>query len=283
MSDRLPPTDSHLLDKPPSDDHLNVTSTLAIMRRLRDPKNGCPWDQVQNYRSIVPHTLEEAYEVADAIERGDYAQLKDELGDLFFQVIYYCQFAEEEGRFAFRDVVLNLNEKLIRRHPHVFGESDTVTTAEVKQRWEEIKASERAAKRSKASPPSVMDDVPTALPGLSRAQKLQKRATTLGLDFSSFEDALDAVKSEVAELAATRDEEPAAREHELGDVLFAAVNAARLSGVDAAQALREANQRFEDRIRVIENGLREDDQAWCDLDQAEQEKRWADAKRKSAK
>ncbi len=208
---------------------------LHLMARLRDPQYGCPWDLKQNYASIVPHTIEEAYEVADTIERGDFEHLQGELGDLLFQVVYYSQLAREEGRFEFDGVVDSITRKLIRRHPHVFptGElyapldTPSLDEVQVKSRWEEIKAEERAEK-STPEQLSLLDDVPTALPALSRAAKLQKRAATVGFDWPAALPVLDKVREELDEvLQAMADNDADALEDEVGDLLFAAVNLAR--------------------------------------------------------
>jgi len=208
---------------------------LHLMARLRDPQYGCPWDLKQDYASIVPHTIEEAYEVADTIERGDFEHLQGELGDLLFQVVYYSQLAREEGRFEFDGVIDAITRKLIRRHPHVFptGElyapldTPMLDEAQVKSRWEEIKAEERAEK-SEPEQLSLLDDVPAALPALSRAAKLQKRAATVGFDWPDALPVLDKVREELDEvLQAMADGDSDALEDELGDLLFATVNLAR--------------------------------------------------------
>ena len=170
----------------------SLDDLLHLMARLRDPQHGCPWDLKQTYASIIPHTLEEAYEVADAIEQGDYAQLRDELGDLLFQIVYYSQLAKEEHRFLFADVVDSITRKLVRRHPHIFPDGDLygpldqprLSEEAIKQRWEEIKAQERAEKAEAPEQLSLLDDVPAVLPALSRAAKLQKRAAGVGFDLS---------------------------------------------------------------------------------------------------
>lgn len=219
---------------------------LHLMARLRDPQYGCPWDLKQNYASIVPHTLEEAYEVADTIERGDFEHLQGELGDLLFQVVYYSQLAREEGRFEFDGVVDSITRKLIRRHPHVFptGElyapvdTPSLSEAQVKSRWEEIKAEERAEK-SQPEQLSLLDDVPATLPALSRAAKLQKRAATVGFDWPAALPVLDKVREELDEvLQAMADGDADALEDEVGDLLFAAVNLARHLKQDPEHALR---------------------------------------------
>lgn len=260
---------------------------LHLMARLRDPQYGCPWDLKQNYASIVPHTIEEAYEVADTIERGDFEHLQGELGDLLFQVVYYSQLAREEGRFEFDGVVDSITRKLIRRHPHVFptGElyapvdTPSLDEAQVKSRWEEIKAEERAEK-SQPEQLSLLDDVPAALPALSRAAKLQKRAATVGFDWPAALPVLDKVREELDEvLQAMADGDADALEDEIGDLLFAAVNLARHLKHDPEHALRRANRKFERRFRFIEQALRDSGRPIEDCDLDELDALWGEAKR----
>lgn len=260
---------------------------LHLMARLRDPQFGCPWDLKQNYASIVPHTLEEAYEVADTIERGDFEHLQGELGDLLFQVVYYSQLAREEGRFEFDGVVDSITRKLIRRHPHVFptGElyapldTPSLSEAQVKSRWEEIKAEERAEK-STPEQLSLLDDVPSALPALSRAAKLQKRAATVGFDWPAALPVLDKVREELDEvLQAMADGDADALEDEVGDLLFATVNLARHLKHDPENALRRANRKFERRFRFIEQALRDSGRPIEDCHLDELDALWGEAKR----
>ncbi len=243
-----------------------LNDLLHLMARLRDPQHGCPWDLQQNYASIVPHTLEEAYEVADAIENGDFDHLPGELGDLLFQVVYYSQLAKEEGRFDFSTVIDAITRKLIRRHPHVFPDGDLYGSPElprldeaaIKQRWEEIKAEERAEKAAAPEQLSLLDDVPSALPALSRAAKLQKRAAQVGFDWPEALPVVDKVREELGEvLEAMSENDPKAIAEELGDLLFVVVNLARHLKVDPENALRAANGKFERRFRFIEQALRE--------------------------
>ena len=241
----------------------SLEDLLHLMNRLRDPQFGCPWDIRQTYATIVPHTLEEAYEVADAIERGDFDHLQGELGDLLFQVVYYSQLAREEGRFEFAGVVDSITRKLIRRHPHVFPTGDLyapldvprLSEEQVKQRWEEIKAEERAEKSSAPEQLSLLDDVPAALPALSRSAKLQKRAGQVGFDWPDALPVLDKVREELDEvLEAMADNDSAAIADEVGDLLFSVVNLARHLKVDPETALRGANGMFERRFRVTTLG-----------------------------
>ncbi|MCD5986945.1 MULTISPECIES: nucleoside triphosphate pyrophosphohydrolase [Pseudomonas syringae group] len=266
----------------------SLQDLLHLMARLRDPKYGCPWDVQQNYASIVPHTLEEAYEVADAIERGDFDDLKGELGDLLFQVVYYSQLAREEGRFEFDGVIDGITRKLIRRHPHVFPTGDLyapletprLSDEEVKQRWEEIKAQERAVKAKAPEQLSLLDDVPAVLPALSRAAKLQKRASQVGFDWPSALPVVDNVREELDEvLEAMADNDAAGIEEEVGDLLFAAVNLARHLKVDPENALRAANRKFERRFRFIEQALRDTQRPMEDCTLEEMDALWGEAKR----
>ncbi|TWI55565.1 ATP diphosphatase [Pseudomonas duriflava] len=243
----------------------SLDDLLHLMARLRDPQHGCPWDLKQDYASIVPHTLEEAYEVADAIERQDYTQLRDELGDLLFQVVYYSQLAREEQRFAFAEVVDSITRKLVRRHPHVFPDGDLYGSLDqprldekaIKRRWEEIKAEERAEKAAAPEQLSLLDDVPAVLPALSRAAKLQKRAAQVGFDWPEAEAVIGKLHEELNEvLEAMREGDHAHITEEVGDLLFVVVNLARHLKVDAENALRGANGKFERRFRFIEQALK---------------------------
>ncbi len=235
-----------------------IQSLLEIMAKLRDPDGGCPWDRAQTFRSIVSHTIEEAYEVADTIERGALHELPDELGDLLFQVVFYAELAKEARLFQFSDVVRSCNDKLIRRHPHVFGDAGAADAASVNRAWEEIKQQERAQRRGERAA-GVFDGVAVTLPASSRAVKLQKRAADVGFDWDKLEDIYAKVTEELDEL---RDLVEAGgsqqdREAELGDLLFACVNLARRLSVDPEQALRAANRKFEARFNHIERRLKE--------------------------
>ena len=243
----------------------SLEDLLAVMARLRDPERGCPWDLQQDFPTIAPHTLEECYELVDAIERGDFAQVRDELGDVLFQVIFYTQMGREQGRFDWPDVVDNLVEKLLRRHPHVFPsgklaagalpEDDSRTQVDVErvhQTWEQIKQTEREAKLQDG----VLDDVPVALPALSRAAKLQKRAARVGFDWENWRQVLEKIQEEQGEVVeAIELGDAAAIEDEIGDLLFACVNLARFVKVDPEAALRSSNRKFERRFRFIEQSL----------------------------
>jgi MazG family protein len=227
---------------------------LDIMARLRDPERGCPWDREQRFATIAPYTIEEAYEVAEACEKGDAVALKDELGDLLFQVVFHARMAEEAGLFAFNDVARGIAEKMLRRHPHVFGDAVIGDAAAQTVAWEEHKARERRAKAAGASPESALDGVGTTLPALTRAEKLQRRAARVGFDWPDLPPILDKIAEELLELrqALAAGGERRRLEDELGDLLFAAVNFARRAAVDPEQALRRANRKFERRFRRVE-------------------------------
>lgn len=250
-----------------------IDDLLAIMARLRDPQSGCPWDLAQDFATIVPHTLEEAHEVADAIERRQFDRLPDELGDLLFQVVFYARLGSERGWFDFADVVESICGKLIGRHPHVFAGEATADAGSQSRRWEAMKAEERAA-RGEAG---VLDGIALSLPALSRAAKLQRRAARVGFDWSDVAPVYEKLAEEIGELraASTADE----REAELGDLLFVCVNLARHLDIDPEAALRRANGRFERRFRYIETGLRErgSDPSAASLEQMDQ--LWEEAKR----
>lgn len=244
---------------------------LSIMARLRDPQSGCEWDVAQTFASIAPYTIEEAYEVADAIQRDDLAALKDELGDLLLQVVFHSRMAEEAGHFDFQAVAHTISDKMESRHPHVFGGApDLGQSREV--RWEALKAQERSAKGAS----SALDGVAIALPALMRAEKLQKRAARVGFDWPDAEGPADKVREEMAELAEARDE--AHRAEEAGDFLFAAVNLVRKLGMAPEDALRSANAKFERRFRAMESYAAARGLDFPALTLDEQETLWQEAK-----
>lgn len=227
-----------------------------IMARLRDPEAGCPWDRRQTYATIAPYTLEEAYEVADAIERGDMAELRDELGDLLFQIVFYSQMAHEDGHFDFDDVARGICDKMIRRHPHVFEGVRFADDTELRHAWEQQKAAERTQRTAVQAPVSAVDGVARALPALVRAEKLQKRAARVGFDWPDARGAFDKTREELAEVEAEFEGGDDGRlQDELGDLLFAMVNVIRLLGHDAEQTLSRANTKFERRFRLMEADL----------------------------
>ncbi|MEG3144007.1 nucleoside triphosphate pyrophosphohydrolase [Sphingomonas sp. RT2P30] len=221
-----------------------ISRLVAIMARLRDPVSGCEWDVAQDFATIAPYTIEEAYEVADAIQRGDMADLKDELGDLLLQVVFHARMAEEAGLFALPDVVTSISDKMERRHPHIFGDRPEGGH----YLWEQIKAEERAAKTTSGA--GALDGVALGLPALLRAEKLQKRAARTGFDWPDAEGARAKVDEEIAEVEAATN--AAEREEEIGDLLFAVVNWARKLGIDPEAALRAANGKFEKRFKAME-------------------------------
>jgi len=231
----------------------SVQRLLEIMAALRHPQTGCPWDLQQTFRTIAPYTLEEAYEVADAIERGDFGDLRDELGDLLFQVVFHARMAEEAGAFGFEDVVRAICEKMERRHPHVFGTETVSDAAEQSEAWERHKARERAVAGSAAS--SALEGVPAALPALMRAQKLGRKAARVGFDWPEWSGVMDKVVEELDELRAVAGVDRAAAEEELGDLMFAVASLARHLDLDADAALRRANLKFEHRFRAVEAAL----------------------------
>jgi ATP diphosphatase len=259
-----------------------VDDLLAIMARLRDPGGGCPWDLEQDFRSILPYTLEEAYEVAEAIERDDMAELRDELGDLLFQVVFHARMAEERGSFGFADVAAGICAKMLRRHPHVFGNADPSDAAELRANWEREKAAERARKGGvgTAGGASILAGVAQALPALVRAEKLQRRAARVGFDWDSVDGVLAKVEEELEECreVLAGEEEPSRRVHEVGDLLFSCVNLARHLGVDAEQALRAANHRFERRFAAVEGGLAAEGKAPGAEVREDMERLWEGAK-----
>ncbi|GIU33789.1 nucleoside triphosphate pyrophosphohydrolase [Shewanella schlegeliana] len=236
---------------------------LAIMQKLRDPKTGCPWDRAQDFQTIVPFTLEEAYEVADTIERMALDELPDELGDLLFQVVFYCQLGKEQGLFDFETVVSRICDKLTRRHPHVFEDLATTSTAEIKHHWEQLKAEER----SQRSLDSVLDDIPLALPALSRSMKIQKRVARVGFDWAELKPVVAKIHEEIDEVIFEVEQETVDETKvldEMGDLLFAVVNLARHLGVEPEKALRQANQKFERRFRGVEAYAQADGRALND-------------------
>ncbi|MGM0570424.1 nucleoside triphosphate pyrophosphohydrolase [Marinobacter sp.] len=251
-----------------------IDDLQTLMVRLRDPETGCPWDTKQTFRTIVPHTLEEAHEVADTIEREDYGHLKEELGDLLFQVIFYARMGQEQDLFSFADIVDTLVRKLLRRHPHVFPEGTLESRVDPDNRptdewiaasWERIKAEERAEKEDETEqgPASRLEDIPATLPALTRADKLQRRAARYGFDWPDIGPVFDKLEEEIGELRKAWDnarQDPADRdavEDELGDLMFVCVNLARFMKVNPDQALRRTNRKFEARFRAIEQVLAE--------------------------
>lgn len=271
-----------------------IDRLIAIMTMLRDKQHGCPWDLEQTIKSLLPYTLEEVYEVADAIENNDLVELEDELGDLLFQVIFYAQIAKEQGAFDFQDIATAITDKLVRRHPHVFPDGDVekfgiqqdISAQQVVVNWEAIKELEREEKRKKGGKQvaqeveSILDDLPRALPAMERARKLQKRAAQVGFDWAEIAPVLEKLKEEVAEFEeALASGDLERMSDELGDVLFATINLARHSKIEPEVALRSTNQRFETRFKWIEAALSQQDKVFKDANLEELDALWDQAKK----
>ncbi|MEQ9558686.1 MAG: nucleoside triphosphate pyrophosphohydrolase [Rhodospirillales bacterium] len=256
----------------------NPTARLrAVMAKLRDPDGGCPWDVEQTFATIAPYTIEEAYEVADAIQRGDMAGLRDELGDLLLQVFFHARMAEEAGHFNYDDVARAIADKMVRRHPHVFGDADIATAEAQTVHWEDLKAKERAEKgETPAEDASALDGVAIPLPALTRAEKLQKRAARIGFDWPEAAPVIAKIEEELAELRAEMDggTSQARLEEEMGDLLFAVANLARHLKIDPETALRRGNHKFEDRFRRMEKRLRGQGRDPADAGLDEMEAAW---------
>jgi ATP diphosphatase len=266
----------------------DITRLLEIMAALRTPGTGCPWDLEQDFASITPYTLEEAYEVVDAIERGDLADLRDELGDLLLQVVFHARMAEEQGAFAFGDVVEAITQKLIRRHPHVFGSIKDLSPEEVKSLWDSIKIQEkaerRAAREKMGLPPEAheagfLGGIPTALPALTRAQKLTAKAAKVGFDWPDASQVIDKIHEELEEVKEASSTGNRDRiEDEIGDLLFSVTNLARHYGIDPERALRRTNAKFERRFRAVEEALVKQDRSLNEASLEEMERLWVAAK-----
>jgi ATP diphosphatase len=264
-------------------DPREVDTLLAIMARLRDPQGGCPWDVQQTFATIAPYTIEEAYEVADAIERGDTDDLCDELGDLLLQVVFHARMAEEQGAFAFADVVASINDKMVRRHPHVFGDASFADAEAQTASWEAIKRAERASKGEADA--SVLAGISRGLPEWQRAVKLQKRAATIGFDWpgpapviEKLHEEIEEVRVEFAALAAGDATAHERLEDEIGDLLFVVANLARHANVDPGTAMRRANAKFERRFRAMERLASVDGVELASLDLEQQDAYWDRAK-----
>jgi nucleoside triphosphate diphosphatase len=274
----------------------NITRLIEIMAALRTPGTGCPWDLEQDFNSIAPYTLEEAYEVVEAIAKGDLVELKDELGDLLLQVVFHARMAEEQGAFDFGAVVEAITRKMIRRHPHIFGSARDLSAADVKSLWAKIKSEEKAEKRlqsasataggaESAAPdpsiPSLLADVPHALPALTRAVKLQTKAGSVGFDWNDARQVLAKIREETDEIEAALDKADAAELHgEIGDLLFAVANLARHAESDPESALRKTNAKFESRFGFIETELGRQGKALGSVGLAEMDALWNEAKRR---
>ncbi|ATC24743.1 nucleoside triphosphate pyrophosphohydrolase [Caulobacter vibrioides] len=269
MSPQTPPL------APPSDDQHPLFALIEIMAKLRDPNGGCPWDLEQTFATIAPYTVEEAYEVADAIERGDLSDLKEELGDLLLQVVFHSRMAQEQGAFDIADVARAISDKMIRRHPHVFGDHAYEDLSAQVAGWEQLKAQERQAKAKTG----VLDDVPTGLPALTRAVKLTKRAARVGFDWPTANEVLDKLREETDEIAVeiAAGDLAKARE-ELGDILFVCANLARKLDVDPEDALRATNAKFTRRFGFVETELAKRGKTPDQSDLAEMDGLWNNAK-----
>ena len=291
------------------DEESQIKKLISLMARLRDPEEGCPWDLEQDFASVAPYTIEEAYEVADAIERGELGELKDELGDLLFQVVFHARMAEEESLFNFDDVVEAVVTKMIRRHPHVFGNATVNSVAEQSEEWERLKREERTKGKVESS---LLDGITRALPALSRAEKLQRRTARVGFDWENIDGVIGKIEEELAELkealahgdasgsrvpehkeagggttdgdvaegwvGAMKDRERATIEDELGDLLFSCVNLARHLKIDGEQALRRSSQKFEKRFRAMERRAGTMGTQLDNLSSTEQEQLWREIK-----
>jgi len=264
---------------------MTINELLDIMAKLRDPDHGCPWDRKQTFDTIVPHTLEEVYEVVDTIERKDYDHLANELGDLLFQVVFYAQLGKEAGLFDFDEVVSEICNKLLTRHPHVFpdaslasfGSPADITAEQVEGNWEAIKQQERDNKGQE--PGSILDDIPRALPALTRARKIQKRAARSGFDWPVIDGVLDKVNEENAELReAMASGEAEHIEEELGDMFFSLVNLSRHLNIEPEKCLRKANEKFESRFRRMEKVINSEDRDLATMDLEEMENYWQQIK-----
>jgi nucleoside triphosphate diphosphatase len=266
----------------------DIGRLIEIMAALRTPKTGCPWDLEQDFSTIAPYTLEEAYEVADAIARNDLGDLQEELGDLLLQVVFHARMAQEQGAFDFGDVVEAITSKLIRRHPHVFGDQEARDPGRVKGLWEEIKAREKEAKaaqkatQGKPAPDGALAGVPVALPALTRALKLQSKASRVGFDWNDPRAVLRKIREEADEIEAALDDNDPGAAAEVGDLLFAAVNLARHLDADPEALLRQTNQKFERRFSAIEEALTMLGKAPQDATLAEMDALWDQAKAREA-
>lgn len=258
-----------------------IYKLLKIMADLRDPESGCPWDTKQSFESIAAYTVEEAYEVADAIERNDMDDLKNELGDLLFQVVFHAQMASENNRFDFIDVVNEINDKLVRRHPHVFAEKNTKSEEELNRDWEKHKKKERAEKVQQQVRKSHLDGIASAMPALRWSEKLQKRAAHHGFDWDDIAPVFDKLNEEIGELKAeiVQQDNQQRITDEMGDILFASVNLARHLGVNPEQALRDSNRKFISRFEIVEQLLEKEDKAMEDCSVDVLEGYWQQAKK----
>jgi MazG family protein len=266
-------TGDQSMTNPADMDPRKIETLRAIMKALRTPVTGCPWDLEQDFASIAPYTIEEAYEVADAIAKGDRGELCEELGDLLLQAVYHAQMADEEGSFSFDDVIEAVCRKMVRRHPHVFGDEQARSAKLAKGFWEEMKAKEGKRRRTGGT----LDGVPVALPGLTRAIKLQAKAAKVGFDWPHVDQVYDKIEEELSELQTAPEDK---RFEEYGDLMFVMANLARHMGIDPEAALRQANEKFERRFSYIEQQLEKAGKAAADSNLAEMDALWDEAKLK---
>lgn len=257
---------------------------LKIMEKLRDPKNGCPWDIEQDFESIAPYTIEEAYEIHDAIERQNWSDLKEELGDLLLQVVFHSQMAKEKGLFSFNDVVDSIAQKMIDRHPHVFGDKKIESAEAQSMAWEDVKKQERLKKKTKPNEHvSQMDNIPLALPALKRSEKLQKRAAQVGFDWTTEQQIINKINEELEEVKQEIKEknEHSKIQEEIGDLLFAVSNLARKYSFDVEETMKKANKKFEKRFRQMEKNTLQNGQSIEKLTIDEMEQEWQNIKKAS--
>ena len=255
---------------------MEIEELISVMSQLRDPERGCPWDLEQTFATIVPYTIEEAYEVADAVDRCDMDALRDELGDLLLQVVFHARIAEEQGRFSWPDVVRSIVSKLRRRHPHVFGSEPIRSAAEQKSRWEAIKAAEDG--RTPDGRTAVLAGVSRTLPSLTRAAKLGRRAGAVGFDWADLAGVMAKVEEEIAEVRQALNSEPGHLQEEIGDLLFAVANLARKADLDPEETLRRANRKFESRFHHLESAVRSSGKSWAAFTPEELDGFWRAAK-----
>ena len=262
-------------------DHYNLDDLLTIMRRLRDPETGCPWDLKQDYASLVPMTLEEAYEIADAVDRQDWQELQEELGDVLLHLVFYAQLAQEEQRFDFADVLTSICEKMIRRHPHIFANETATNSDAVKQRWESIKQQERQRK-NKHNPDDFFSGITPALPALKHSIKLKKRAATIGFDWQNWQQVSEKVREELQEVEQSihADEGQQRIEEELGDLLFSVANLAAHLKIDPENALRKANHKFSQRVNQMVTLLKSEGHTLNDCDLQTMDTAWERIKKR---
>lgn len=258
----------------------NIQDFIALIAQLRNPQGGCPWDLKQNYDSMIPCLTEEAYEVIEAIEKRDIANLREELGDLLLQVVFFSQLAREDGYFTFDEVLNDVAEKIVRRHPHVFGDVNAADATEALSRWNEMKALEKQGDKKESS---ILDNIPRALPALARAAKVQKRCSKVGFDWNELPPVIEKVREELAEVEAEIDRtsrNQAKVEEEIGDLLFAAVNLARHLHCDPEDALRKANLKFERRFRAVENTVLQQGKSLAEVSLVELDLIWDEVKKR---